>query len=55
MIKERERQTRLVTFNPECDFAQIDSKRVLVHRIDAAPDHIADGMAMIGRVRLSLS
>lgn len=52
VVEETEWFAGNVGFEPESDFAELDSERVQIDAIDAVSDDIADGFAVGGRAWL---
>jgi len=52
MVQKAQRLARVVTFDPERHFAQVDRQGILVDRVDAFADHVTYGVAEGGRRRL---
>ena len=44
-----------MTFDPQGYLAQVDGQRVLIHRVDAAANHIADGSSVLDETGFFLS
>jgi hypothetical protein len=55
VVEETERQPGGVPFDPQRQFAQVDRQRVEIDAEDAAPDHVAHGVAELRRRRLIIA
>ena len=52
MVEKAERLAGVVSFYPQRHLAQVDRQLVLVHRVNALADDVADGVSVLGGVRL---